>query len=154
MYGLMTWGLIAHLGTVCAGSSAAISPSVRAARADAPARNLGADLVDAREIVEEILTREEGESVERGSIVMLVEPDGPVDRAGLRSADAIVELGGARVDATVDLLALLGQRPIGTRVPLTFVRDGQLMTTVLDVEGPSYGPPPQAWLRLPGPTLR
>jgi S1-C subfamily serine protease len=149
MYGLMTWGLIGLLGTMCG-----VLPQAKAARADAPARNLGADLVDAREIVEEILTREEGESVERGSIVMLVEPDGPVDRAGLRSADAIVELGGARVDATVDLLALLGQRPIGTRVPVTFVRDGQLMTTVLDVEGPRYGPPPQAWLQMSAPTLR
>ena len=94
------------------------------ARAEPPARNLGADLVDAREIIEKVLTREEGESVERGSIVLLVEPDGPVDRAGLRTADAIVELGGARVDATGDLLRLLGQRPIGARVPLTFVRDG------------------------------
>jgi hypothetical protein len=143
MYGLMTWGLIGLLGTVCG-----VMPQAREARAEPPARNLGADLVDAREIVEEILTREEGESVERGSIVMLVEP------AGLRSADAIVELGGVRVDATGDLLALLGQRAIGTRVPLTFVRDGQLLTTLLDVEGPRYGPPPQAWLRSSGPTLR
>ena len=150
MHGLMTVGPDRAAGNGVRGDA----PRAREARADPPARNLGADLVDAREIVEEILTREEGESVERGSIVLLVEPDGPVDRAGLRSADAIVELGGARVDATGDLLALLGQRPIGTRVPVTFVRDGQLMTTILDVEGPRYGPPPQAWLRSSGPTLR
>ena len=149
MQGLMSWGLIALVGTVCG-----VSPLARQARAEPPARNLGADLVDAQEIVEKVLTREEGESVERGSIVMLVEPDGPIDRAGLRAADAIVELGGARVDITGDLLALLGQRAIGTRVPVTFVRDGQVMTAVLDVEGPRYGPPPQAWLQLSGPELR
>jgi S1-C subfamily serine protease len=129
MQGLKYWGLFA------------VALLAREVRADPPARNLGADLVDAREIVEKVLTREEGESVERGSVVMLIEPDGPMDRAGLRSADAIVELGGVRVEATGDLLALMGQRPIGTRVPVTFVRDGQLMTTVLDVEGPRYGPP-------------
>ena len=142
MQGLRNGGLIGLLGTVCGVACAVLA--AREARADPPARNLGADLVDAGEIVEKVLTREEGESVERGSVVMLVEPDGPIDRAGLRSADAIVELGGVRVDATGDLLALLGQRPIGTRVPVTFVRDGQLMTTVLDVEGPRYGPSPPA----------
>jgi S1-C subfamily serine protease len=147
MQGQTKRGLIALLGMVCG-----ISP---AAWADPPARNVGADLVDAREIVEKVLTREEGESVERGSVVVLVEPDGPVDRAGLQSADAIVELGGARVEATRDLMEILGQRPIGTRLPLTFVRDGRVMTTVLDVEGPRYGPSAQV-LGWPasGPILR
>jgi S1-C subfamily serine protease len=155
MQGLTRRGLTALLLVGMCGVSLGVVPGLPSeARAEPPARNLGADLVDAREIIEKVLTREEGESVERGSIVLLVEPDGPVDRAGLQTADAIVGLGGARVDATGDLLWLLGQRPIGARVPLTFVRDGQVMDTFIEVEGPSYGPPPQAWLGAPGPVLR
>jgi S1-C subfamily serine protease len=142
-------GLIARGLTVLLGMMFGVSPAAREAGVDVsdlPARNLGADLVDAREIVEKILPAEEGESVERGSVVLLVEPHGPVDRAGLQSADAIVEAAGAPVDGTMDLLRVLGQRPIGARVRLTYVRDGQVRTTFLDVEGPPPGP--QALLGL------
>ena len=107
-------------------------------------RDLGAWLMDARQIVEEILAHEEGETAERGAVVLGIQRQGPAARAGLEPADAIVELGGERVSVTADLWRILGARQLGARLPVTFVRDGELRTSLLEVAGPPVRSRPPA----------
>ena len=67
----------------------------------------------------------------RGSIVQLVNPDGPADQAGLQPGDVIVEYNGDPVDDTRDLQSrVVATRP-GTTVPVDVVRNGEPLT--LDV---------------------
>ena len=125
--------------------AAGVPRASRAAGVDARReRALGASVMDAREIIEEVLVEEEGETAERGAVILGVQRHGPAARAGLEPADAIVELGGERVSATVDLWRILGSRELGTLLPVTFVRDGELRSSVLEVPaGPGVG----AWQR-------
>jgi S1-C subfamily serine protease len=96
-----------------------------------------------------VLVAEEGEISERGAVILLVQEGGPVDRAGLRPADVIIELGGSRVDETADLMRILGARAVGSSLPLAFVRDGQVKTGWLEVAGPAGQPGPQAFRLRP-----
>lgn len=107
-------------------------------------RDLGALLVDADQIIDEVLMAEAGETAERGAVLLGVEQRGPAARAGLEPADAIVELGGERVFVADDLWRILGARAVGSRVPVTFVRDGRVRTSRLEVTGrvpPALRPP-------------
>ena len=121
------------------------APEAQPGPVEPPPRYLGADFIDAREVVEKILVAEEGEIAERGAVVVLMRQGGPIHQAGLRHADVIIELGGRRVDVAPDLLIILGSRPVGTSLPVTFVRDGQLETTSLRVSLPEPGPPAQSF---------
>ena len=108
--------------------------------ADPGERDMGASLVDAQQIIEQILVEEEGETTERGAVVLDVTRRGPAARAGLEPADAIVALAGEDVSVTGDVWRILGNRPLGTFVPVTFVRDGQVHTAMLEVSAPALRP--------------
>jgi S1-C subfamily serine protease len=124
--------LVAAAGPAASGD---LSVVVTAEPAD---RDLGASLIDARQIIEEVLVAEEGETAERGAVVLGVERRGPAARAGLEPADAIVELGGERVWAAEDLWRILGARKLGSRLPVTFVRDGEVRSAELEVSARSW----------------
>jgi hypothetical protein len=109
-------------------------------------RDLGASLIDARQIIDEVLVAEEGETAERGAVVLGVERRGPAARAGLEPADAIIELGGERVSATADLWRILGARKVGSRLPVTFVRDGEVRSAELEVSARSWRERLYSWV--------
>jgi len=129
------------------------SPAIAAAALSARAPELGALLIDAQTLIDELLLEEEGEIAARGAVVLRVEACSPAARAGLEPADAIVELDGDAVAHTSDVLRILRERPRGARLPMTFVRDGQLQSGVLGVGAPTPPPRPKdpPAERCPGP---
>ncbi|MCH7871582.1 MAG: PDZ domain-containing protein, partial [Planctomycetes bacterium] len=54
---------------------------------------------------------------------------GPADKAGLRPNDIIVEFDGTIVEDFDHLVRLVGFTPVGGRVPLTYLRNGERRTT-------------------------
>ncbi len=64
----------------------------------------------------------------RGLLVVSVEPDSPAEKGGLTLGDTIVAVAGIAVQNHDDLLAALSGDKIGTAVPLTILRGGQVQT--------------------------
>jgi S1-C subfamily serine protease len=61
-----------------------------------------------------------------GVRVVEVQPDSAASRAGLRAADIIVRLGGARIASADDLQRALGPAAIGASIPIEAVREGEV----------------------------
>jgi S1-C subfamily serine protease len=59
-----------------------------------------------------------------GVLVISVEPHGPAERAGLKEGDVIVGYAGQPVGGIDELHRLLTEEQVGTRVELTFLRNG------------------------------
>jgi S1-C subfamily serine protease len=60
-----------------------------------------------------------------GALVVLVEPEGPADGAGIEPGDVIVRVGEKPVSHATDVRSVvIGAEP-GTRVPIEFVRSGE-----------------------------
>ena len=57
-----------------------------------------------------------------GVLVASVEPNSPAQRAGVLERDVIVSLGGQAIAGVDELLRVLTERPIGTRLPLVVIR--------------------------------
>ena len=66
-----------------------------------------------------------------GAFVGRVRSGSPADRAGLRSGDVIVRLGGQPVTRADDLHRLVGEMPKGRDLSLTYVRAGQERDTLV-----------------------
>jgi serine protease Do len=65
-----------------------------------------------------------------GAIVESVEKDRPGDKAGLRHEDIIVKVDETPVKTNRDLIDYVSSRAPGTKVTITFIRDGKEKTTV------------------------
>src|SRR5580698_7366627 len=63
-------------------------------------------------------------SVERGVVVMDVEPDGPAAKAGLKENDVIMQYEGQVVEGTVQFRRLVRETPTGRTVALVISRNG------------------------------
>ena len=61
---------------------------------------------------------------DRGAMVTDVF-DGPASEAGIRPGDVIVDFGGNEIEDDRDLVARVGQAPIGEKVDVTILRDGK-----------------------------
>jgi len=76
-----------------------------------------------------------------GAVVSDLYPRSAGERAGLRSGDVILSVGGVDVrDEASVRYQFATQRP-GTRVPLTVLRDGRQMTLTASAEAPPGGAP-------------
>lgn len=60
-----------------------------------------------------------------GAIVTEVVPDSPAEKAGIKSQDVIIGFGGQAVQNSAQLYALAGRSPIGSKQPVTLMRDGK-----------------------------
>ncbi|MFY9586725.1 MAG: trypsin-like peptidase domain-containing protein, partial [Actinomycetota bacterium] len=65
---------------------------------------------------------------ERGALVQEAVSGGPAARAGIRSGDIIVELGGKQIRSMDELIAALIQRQVGETVTVVYVRSGDRHT--------------------------
>ena len=82
--------------------------------------------VNLRTITAELAQQFDGLS--EGALIGEVTPGAPADRAGLRSGDVIVELGGTPVKSVDDLIVAIRGHKIGEEVTVVYVRDGQRRT--------------------------
>ncbi len=73
-----------------------------------------------------------------GELISRVEPGEAAAKAGIKQGDIIVKVNGKAVTPDTTLSFLVGNLPVGTRVPLEFIRDGKRQsTTVVLGERPS-----------------
>ncbi|PZO40290.1 MAG: trypsin, partial [Alphaproteobacteria bacterium] len=77
--------------------------------------------------------RDLGLGIVRGAIVEDVAPGSPAEGAGLRSGDIIARIQNRPVANAGSVLATVGIAPPGTRLDLTFMRDGRDRTTSMIV---------------------
>lgn len=81
--------------------------------------------------------RDLGLGIVRGAIVEDVAPGSPAEGAGLRRGDIIARIQNRPVANAGSVLATVGIAPPGTRLDLTFMRDGRDRTTSMVVADPS-----------------
>ena len=85
---------------------------------------------------------------DRGEIVARVEPGEAAARGGIRQGDVIVSVNGQEVSPDNTLSYIVAKQPVGTKMPIEVIRDGQRKTLTVTVgERPpedqlaSNGPP-------------
>ncbi len=69
-----------------------------------------------------------------GVVIMSVEPGSPAEKAGLKGGDVITSVNGTAVKSGNDLVNPIAQAPIGSKVKLNYVRDGQAKEATATVE--------------------
>jgi len=69
-----------------------------------------------------------------GVVIMGVEPGSPAEKAGLKGGDVITNVNGQQVKTGNDLVNPIAQAPIGSKVKIGYVRDGQAKETSAVVE--------------------
>jgi len=61
----------------------------------------------------------------KGALVGQVFPDDPADRAGIKTGDIIIAIAGKQIQDTHELLRIVAALPVGKKVIVRIVRDGQ-----------------------------
>ncbi len=64
-----------------------------------------------------------------GTLINYVEPGTPAARAGLQDADVITAINNRKVRKPAELRSLIGLKPAGTKVKITYFRNGKTQTT-------------------------
>jgi serine protease Do len=82
---------------------------------------LGAGLADLNPQAAVALGMEDAQ----GSVISMVEPGGPADKAGLRPYDIVTEFNGRKVEDSARLRDAVGDAEIGKIVDLKLIRDGK-----------------------------
>tara|TARA_A100001391_G_scaffold166160_1_gene126178 strand:- start:1655 stop:3220 length:1566 start_codon:yes stop_codon:yes gene_type:complete len=74
----------------------------------------------------------------RGEFVQGVEPGKGADKAGIKAGDVIVSVNGQEVNPDQNLSSIVANQPIGSKVPIVLMRNGQRQTVTAVVgERPS-----------------
>ncbi|WP_242975974.1 trypsin-like peptidase domain-containing protein [Desulfosporosinus sp. FKB] len=63
-----------------------------------------------------------------GAYISAVTPNGPADKAGIVKGDVITKINNAQVQSSSDLVHDLYQYSVGSKISITFVRDGKTKT--------------------------
>ena len=69
----------------------------------------------------------------QGELIRSVSPGGPAARAGIQQGDVVVAVNGQPVTPDQSLAYLVSQQPVGAKVPVTVVREGQRRTVTVTV---------------------
>jgi Do/DeqQ family serine protease len=69
-----------------------------------------------------------------GAIISRVAPHSPAADAGLRAGDVIVQFNGQRIKDSAQLTGLVVGTSSGTKVPITYYRNGQPQTTTATID--------------------
>jgi serine protease Do len=64
----------------------------------------------------------------RGELIRSVTPGGPAERAGIRQGDVVISVAGQPVTPDATLAYLVSRQPIGARIPMEVIRNGQRST--------------------------
>jgi len=88
--------------------------------------------------VDEDIASAMGVPKNQGELIRGVTPGGPAARAGIQQGDVVIAVNGQPVTPDQTLAYLVSQQPVGSRVPLELIRDGQRRTVTVAVgERPS-----------------
>lgn len=68
-------------------------------------------------------------NLNRGLLVMEVIKNSPAEKAGLKESDIILQVNNRAVDSMLELRELLYSLPVGTKVDITYWRNGRTMKT-------------------------
>ncbi|RMG27490.1 MAG: DegQ family serine endoprotease [Gammaproteobacteria bacterium] len=74
------------------------------------------------------LARSFGLKKPEGALISKVLKDSPAARAGLQVGDVILEFNGHHIDRSADLPPIVGNTPVGKRVPVKVMRNGRIRT--------------------------
>ena len=88
--------------------------------------------------IDESLAESLGMENSKGSLITSVQPDSPADKAGLQAGDVITQFNNKAVNEVSELPVIVGSTPIGSKVPVSIVRDGKdkvLKVTVEKLKG-------------------
>jgi len=80
------------------------------------------------------LARSFGLDRPRGALVANVLEDSPASRAGIEPGDIILEFNGTQVDSSSSLPPIVGETPVGSKVPVLILRDGKRKTLKAKIE--------------------
>ncbi|MFC7498715.1 Do family serine endopeptidase [Enterovirga sp. GCM10030262] len=69
----------------------------------------------------------------RGELIRGVQPGSPAARAGIEQGDVVITVNGRPVTPDETLSYLVSSQPVGSRVPVELIRDGQRRTVTLMV---------------------
>ncbi len=61
----------------------------------------------------------------RGTLIRSVTPGGPAARAGIQQGDVVISVAGQPITPDTTLAFLIAQQPVGARVPVELIRQGQ-----------------------------
>ncbi|HEY9553709.1 Do family serine endopeptidase [Allosphingosinicella sp.] len=67
----------------------------------------------------------------RGELIRGVQPGSPAARAGIEQGDVIITVDGEAVTPDQTLSYLVAQQPVGSRIPIELIRNGQRRTVTL-----------------------
>lgn len=70
----------------------------------------------------------------KGSLITSVSPDSPADKAGLQAGDVITAFNSKAVNTVNELPVIVGNTPIGAKVPVAIVRAGKVKSLDVTVE--------------------
>ncbi|HEY1606040.1 MAG TPA: Do family serine endopeptidase [Allosphingosinicella sp.] len=83
----------------------------------------------------------------QGELIRGVTAGGPAAKAGIQQGDVIVAVNGQPVTPDQTLAYLVAQQPVGSRVPMTLIRNGQRVNVTVEV---GERPPEDQLARLNG----
>ncbi|HNQ93009.1 MAG TPA: PDZ domain-containing protein, partial [Alphaproteobacteria bacterium] len=69
----------------------------------------------------------------QGALVASVTPDGPAEKAGIKSGDVITSFNGQSLNAMRQLPRIVAETPIGQKVPVEILRDGKTLSLSIAV---------------------
>jgi serine protease Do len=88
--------------------------------------------------VDEDIAQAMGVPKNQGELIRGVTPGGPAARAGIQQGDVVVAVNGQTVTPDQTLAYLVSQQPVGSRVPVELIREGQRRTVTVAIgERPS-----------------
>jgi serine protease Do len=82
------------------------------------------------------LSRKFGQAVPRGALVGDAIKGSPADRAGIKNGDIILDYGGAEVAGPSELKNMVSRSSPGTRMPVSVLREGNIMRFMVTVGEP------------------
>lgn len=71
----------------------------------------------------------------KGALIAAIDPEGPASAAGLASGDVVRAFAGRSIDDSRDLARAVADARIGSRVPLTVLRQGQRLSLAVPIIG-------------------
>ncbi len=82
-----------------------------------------------------------GLPVSQGAVLSSIAPGSPAERAGLRAGDVVTHFNGREVSSAADLRNLIGLARVGSKVEVSYLREGRSANTRVEIGTREEGSP-------------